>query len=416
MSILIKNANILDVEKEEIYVSDIYIKENIIEKIERNIQIEADEVIDATGKVVMPGLINTHSHLGMSIFRTYGENLELMKWLTEYIFPKEELLTDELIYNFTKLSLIEAIKTGTTCIVDMYLREKQGFRAYIETKIRGSIGINFPSEINEGIIEEINENKDMISPYFIPHAPYTTPEERYREYVELAKKYNAGIQTHLSETMDEVKIIKERYGKTSTKHLKDLGVFDVPVILAHGIYLTDEDIKILKNIKGGISHNPISNCKLASGICDVRKLLDNGITVGLGTDGASSTTTLDMFEEMRTCAYLQKIKYMKSDIITSFEILKMATINNAKILGKQDEIGSIKQGKKADLIIIDIDKPHTTPAIDIPSILVYSTNGSDVETSIINGNVIMKDRKLTVLDEKEVLDKCIVLAKEFYKN
>ncbi|MBE5821136.1 MAG: amidohydrolase [Clostridiales bacterium] len=416
MSILIKNANILDVEGNKVYISDIYIKNNVIEKIQENLEIDADEVIDANGKVVMPGLINTHSHLGMSIFRTYGENLELMKWLTEYIFPKEELLTDELVYNFTKLSLIEAIKTGTTCVADMYLREKQGLKAYLETKMRGAVGINFPNELNEGIMEELKENNDMIYPYFIPHAPYTTPEERYREYVELAKKYNAGIQTHLSETLDEVNIIKERYGKTSTQLLKDLGVLDVPVILAHGIYLTDEDIEILKDIKGGISHNPISNCKLASGICDVRKLLDNGITVGLGTDGASSTTTLDMFEEMRTCAYMQKIKYMKSDIITSFEILKMATINNAKILEKENEIGSIKEGKKADLIIVDINKPHTTPAIDIPSILVYSTNGNDVETTIINGNIIMKDRKLIGINENEVLEKCNYLTKEFYKD
>lgn len=416
MSILIKNGIVLDVENEKNYVSDIYIKDNIIKKIGENIEIEVDEIIDASGKVVMPGLINTHAHLGMSIFRTYGENLELMKWLNEYIFPKEKLLTDELIYNFSKLSLIEAIKSGTTCIVDMYLREKQGLKAFLDMKIRGSVGINFPNELNDGIFEDIKENKEMIYPYFIPHAPYTTPKERFIEYVELAKKYNIGIHTHLSETLDEVNIIKERYGKTSTELLKEYGVLDVPVILAHGIYLSDNDIEILKSIKGGISHNPISNCKLASGICDVRKLLDNGITVGLGTDGASSTTTLDMFEEMKVCAYLQKLKYMKSDIISSFEILKMATINNAKLLGKENEIGSIKEGKKADIIIIDINKPHMTPSLDISSLLVYSANGNDVETSIVNGKILMKNKKLIEINEKDILTECNKLVKEFYKD
>ncbi len=417
MKILIKNITIVDMEGNEPYISDLLVDNDTISKIDDNIQDGVDKIIDGTNKLIMPGLINTHSHLGMSLFRTYGENKKLMDWLNNYIFPKEELLTPELVYDFTMLSCIEAIKSGTTCLDDMYFYEQEVVKVFERLGLRGIIGVNLPIDEDNNIITKVKEKglEDLIYLYGGPHAPYTTTEESYIKYVDIAKKYNIGIQTHLSETQDEVNIIKERYNKTSTKHLYDLGVLDVPVILPHGIYLSDEDIEILKNVNGGIVHNPISNAKLASGICDVRKLLDSGITVGLGTDGASSTTTLDMFEEMKTCAYMQKLKYMDSSIISSYEILQMATINNAKIINKQNEIGSIKIGKKADLIILDLNKPHLIPINDIYSTLVYGANGSDVVTTIINGKILMENRKLIDIDENEVINNCNEIAKDFYK-
>ena len=418
MKILIKNATILDVEKENTYNSDLLIENNKIIKIEENIQNNADEIIDATGKLIMPGFINAHCHLAMSLFRGYGENKSLMDWLNNYIFPKEENLTDELVYYFSLLSCIEAIKSGTTYVLDMYYYPKRVLDAYKDICIRGGIGSGRLFEKNEekNIIDYVKENdmEDMVDIYCDPHAPYTVDKDTYSNYVKISKENNIGIETHLAETIDEINIIKERYGKTPVEYLKEAGVFEVPTVLAHGIYLNDNDLEILKNIKGGIIHNPISNAKLASGICDVRKLIDSGILVGLGTDGASSTTTLDMFEEMRLCAYLQKLKYMDSSIIDSYEILKMSTINNAKILGKEKDIGSIKEGKKADIIIVDLDKIYFKPNLDMASLLVYAANGECVNTSIIDGKIVMKDRKILTINEKEITDKCQQLVDNFY--
>ena len=218
----------------------------------------------------------------------------------------------------------------------------------------------------------------------------------------MAKELNTGIHIHLSETLEEDKIIRERYGKTGTEYLNELQVFDVPVVLAHGIYISDQDIEILKNIRGGISHNPISNCKLSSGVCDVTKLRKNNINVGLGTDGIGSTTTLDMFEEMKTAAYLQKINTMDPTSIKAYDILKMATIEGAKVLCLDDEIGTIEVGKKADLIIINKDKTHLYPDNDLCTNLVYSANGADVDTVIVDGKILMQNRKLVSINEKLV--------------
>lgn len=420
MKILIKNATILDVEKENTYNSDLLIEENKITKIEENIKDTVDEIIDATGKLVMPGLINAHCHLAMSLFRGYGENKALMDWLNNYIFPKEENLTDELVYYFTLLSCIEAIKSGTTYVLDMYFYPNSVLDAYRNIGIRGGIGSGrlFENSDDKNIIDYVKENnmEDMVDIYCDPHAPYTVEKEIYANHVKSAKEYNIGIQTHLAETIDEINIMEQRYGKTPVEYLADAGVFEVPIVLAHGIYLNDNDIEILKNAKCGIIHNPVSNAKLASGICDVRKLIDSGILVGLGTDGASSTTTLDMFEEMRLCAYLQKLKYMDPSIVDSFEILKMATLNNAKILGKDKDIGSIQIGKKADLIILDLDKIYFKPNLDIASLLIYAANGDCVDTSIINGKIVMKDREILTINEKEIIEKCDKLVKEFYKE
>lgn len=411
MKTLIKNAILLDMVKEQpnIRKSDILLNGNIIEKISSEIKEECDKKIDATNMICMPGLINTHTHLGMSIFKGYKDDNKLMDWLNNVIFPIENKFQDKEIYWNSYLSSIEMIKSGTTTFNDMYFNmekvievaEQTGQRAVISWSVTDD-SIRDKFEKTREYFNKYNHKNSLIKIYVSAHAGYTCNEETIKKCVELAKELNTGIHIHLAETQAETEIIDERYGKTPTKYLKDLGVFDVPVVLAHGIYFSEEDIKILKTIKGGISHNPISNCKLASGICDVVNLKNNGITISLGTDGAGSTTTLDMFEEMKVAGYLQKVSKLDATCIKAYDILKMATIEGAKVLGLENEIGTIEEGKKADLILIDINKSHLYPINDICSNLVYSATGQDVDTVIIDGKIIMQNRRLLNIDEQKV--------------
>lgn len=410
-SLLLKNARLLDMvgDKPDIKECDILVKENKIAKIEKNIEENADKVIDCKKNLVMPGLVNTHNHLAMSVFRGYKDDKKLMDWLNNAIWPIEDKFIDEDFYWNSYESCLELLQTGTTTCNDMYFGMKNVVRAIEDTGIRGvvswcitdnSIGTK-PEETLE-YAKKYNNEDSRIRVYASAHAPYTCNPDTIKLVVNLAKEAKTGIHVHLSETLDEENGIMEKYGKTATEYLNDLGVFEVPVILAHGIHFSDSDIDIIRNIKGGISHNPISNCKLASGICDVVKLRINGIKVGLGTDGTGSTTTLDMFEEMKTAAYLQKIKYMDPEAIKSYDILKMATIEGAEVLGLQDEIGTIEVGKKADIIVIDTTNLRFTPENDLATSLVYAANGSDVLTTIVDGKVLMENRNFVNVDLNEV--------------
>ena len=320
MKTLIKNATLLDMVDDvpNIRKTDILIEDKKIAKIEEGIEDDRAQVIDAKEKVVMPGLVNTHTHLAMSIFRGYKDDQKLMDWLENAIFPVEDRLRPEDIYWNSFLSCIELIKSGTTTFNDMYFRMDKTIEAVEESGLRGVIAWCITdTSIKDKITrtreyhEKYNYPDSKIKIYVSAHAPYSCSPDTIQLCVDLAKELNTGIHIHLSETLQEDKIIRERYNKTGTEYLNDLHVFDVPVVLAHGIYISDSDLEILKKIKGGISHNPISNCKLSSGICDVTKLRKNGINVGIGTDGIGSTTTLDMFEEMKTAAYLQKINTME---------------------------------------------------------------------------------------------------------
>ena len=411
MKTLIKNAVLLDMvgDLPNIRKSDILIQDNKIIKIEEKIEDEDATIIDAKEKLAMPGLVNTHTHLAMSIFRGYKDDQKLMNWLENAIFPVEDRLSTDDIYWNSYLSCIELIKSGTTTCNDMYFGmdktveavEQSGLRAVIawcitDTSIKDKI-----TRTRE-YHEKYNYPDSKIKIYVSAHAPYSCSPDTIQLCVDLAKELNTGIHIHLSETLQEEKIIRERYDKTGTEYLNDLHVFDVPVVLAHGIYISDSDLEILKNIKGGISHNPISNCKLSSGICDVTKLRKNGLNVGLGTDGIGSTTTLDMFEEMKTAAYLQKINTMEPTSIKAYDLLKMATIEGARVLGLEDEIGTIEVGKKADIILINRNKTHLYPENDICTNLVYSANGADVDTVIIDGKLVMQKRKLISINEKQV--------------
>ncbi len=423
MKTLITNAYVLDMVGDipNVEKKDILIDNNKIEKIEKDIdkEIEVDERINAKNMLVMPGLINTHTHLAMSIFRGYKTDKKLMDWLENAIFPVEDKLKPEDIYWNSYLSCLEMIKSGTTTCNDMYFGMNKTVEAIRDTGLRAVIAWCIKDDSIKDKVEKTREyakiyNSDSdgkIKIYVSADAPHTCNPDTIKLCVDLAKELNTGLHIHLAETIDEETKIKSRYNKRSTEYLNDLDVFDVPVVLAHGIYVSDSDIEILKKIRGGISHNPISNCKLSSGICDVVKLRKNGINIGLGTDGIGSTTTMDMFEEMKTAAYLQKVNTMEPSSISAYDILKMATIEGAKVLGLENEIGTLEPGKKADLIFIKTDKLHMCPATDVCANLVYSSNGADVESVMIDGKVIMQNRKMINLDEKQVMKQVKKIAK-----
>lgn len=425
MKKLIKNAYILDMvgDTANIKKSDILINNNKIEKIDTEIEEDVEQKINAKNMLVMPGLVNTHTHLAMSIFRGYKDDRKLMDWLENAIFPVEDKLEPNDIYWNSYLSCIEMIKSGTTTCNDMYFGMNKVIEAIEATGLRAVVAwcmtddsIRDKPEQTREYAKKYNVPNSRIKIYTSAHAPYTCNPDTIKLCVDLAKELNTGIHIHLSETRDEEKTIYERYDKRSTEYLNDLGVFDVPVVLAHGIYISDSDIEILKNIKGGIAHNPISNCKLSSGICDVVKLRKNGIKVGLGTDGIGSTTTLDMFEEMKTAAYLQKVKTKRPTSITAYDILKMATIEGAKVLGLEDEIGTIEVGKKADMIFVNMDKIHLCPENDICTNIVYSANGADVDSVMIDGNLVMQNRKMLNISEKEVMRNVKKIAKRLLEH
>ena len=423
MKTLVTNAYVLDMVGDipNIEKKDILIDNNIIEKIDKDIDkdIEVDERINAKNMLVMPGLINTHTHLAMSIFRGYKADKKLMDWLENAIFPVEDKLKPEDIYWNSYLSCLEMIKSGTTTCNDMYFGMNKTVEAIRDTGLRAVVAWCIKDDSIKDKVEQTreyartynNDKNGKIKIYVSADAPHTCNPDTIKLCVDLAKELNTGLHIHLAETIDEETKIKSRYNKRSTEYLNDLDVFDVPVVLAHGIYVSDSDIEILKKIKGGISHNPISNCKLSSGICDVVKLRKNGINIGLGTDGIGSTTTMDMFEEMKTAAYLQKVNTMEPSSISAYDILKMATIEGAKVLGLENEIGTLEPGKKADMIFIKTDKLHMCPANDVCANFLYSSNGAVVESVMIDGKVIMQNRKMINLDEKQVMRQVKKIAK-----
>lgn len=420
-SILIKNAYIASMVS-PISKADLLIEGNRISEI-GIIDRDADKVIDATGKVIMPGFINAHAHSAMSLFKGYSDDLELMEWLQK-VWKIEDLMTPEDVYWASLISIIEMIKSGTTTFADHYFYEEETAKALTKLKMRAMLArciIGEDKEADKRLVEaeELykawnNKEDGRIKVCVGAHATYTCPPETIRKSLELAKKLDVPFHIHYLETLDEVKQMKEKYKKGTTEYLDELGVFENHVILAHGVHLNDEDIDKLKHVKGGVVHNPISNQKLGSGIADVKKLKDNGIVVSIGTDGPGSTNTLDMFEEMKSTAYLQKVTYKNATVITAYDVLQMATINGAKTLGIENEVGSLEVGKKADIIIIDLNKSHLCPVHDIYSTLVYSANGSDVETVIVDGNILMENRKILDVDETEIISKCNDIVKRLF--
>lgn len=424
--ILIKNGLVVDVEeKKKSEIKDILIEGKVIKKIEKNIEDNEADVIDAKGNIIMPGFINTHSHIAMTFFRGYAEGYNLMDWLNKKIWPVEDKLTKEDVYNSSKLGILEMIKTGTTTFLDMYFLVDGTIDAINEVGIRACLSrciMNTESDDDIRIKETYDLLKrfgdgqnELITLMVGPHSEYVCDIPTLKRCVKIAKENNIGLHIHLSETQDEIKTIREKYNKTPVELLEDVGAFSVPLVLAHGVWVNESDIKLLQRIKGGISHNPVSNAKLGSGIAPIKKYTENNITVGIGTDGDCSTSSLDMFLEMKLTGYFQKATLLDSTALDAFEILQMATINGAKLLNMENKTGSIKEGKLADLIIIDGKSLNINPINDIYTSLVYSANGNDVLTTIVNGRVIMKDRKFECVNEEEALEKCRKVAGKLLK-
>ena len=408
MKILIKHCNLISVEPDrELFEKDIdiLIEDDIIKKISKNINEDVDKIINATNKVAMPGLINTHAHVPMSIFKENLDGYSLQEWLTQKIWPAEAKLTDNDIYNASLMSFKEMIRTGTTTIVDMYFMQDNIIKAAEDTFVRIELtrtlmdsdgsGDKKLEELEE-LIKRFSNNKGNISINVGAHALYTCSESYLPKAIALAQKYGLNFQMHFCENAQEVKDIKKDYNVENPGDVLEKYLGNTNTILAHCVKLSDTDIEKMKKLNISISHCPISNLKLGCGIARINKLLEEGINVSLGTDGQGSGSSLDLFEAMKFTALLQKGINENPKLLPAYEIIKMATINGAKALKKENEIGSIKEEKKADIIILDMENPVITPINDIFSAIVYNTKGTDVDTTIINGKILMENKKINV--------------------
>ena len=417
MNTLIKNATLISMsnKREKIEENiDIRIEKNKIKEIGKKLNLDGiDKVIDATGKVVMPGLINTHAHVPMSIFRETVDVYSLQEWLTKKIWPMEDKLTNVDIYNASILSFIEMIKTGTTTINDMYFMTEDIIKAAKETKIRLQtsrtlMGVN--DEEGQKRIEELNsllekyQNKDELITFNVGiHGLYTSSKEYVKKCITFAKEKELPIHMHFCENEKEVEDIKKAYNSMPIKVLEEFK--NQKTILAHCVKLSKEEIEKLKDLDVSISHCPISNLKLGCGIANISEMIKQGINVTLGTDGQGSGSNLDLFETMKYTALLQKGIKEDATEMPAYEVLKMATINGAKALDLEKEIGSIEEGKCADIIILELNNEVTNPVNDLCSDIVYNAKGYNVDTTIINGKILMENRKIEK-NETEIFEKC----------
>ena len=415
MKILIKNCNLISMsENRKKYEPnmDILIEDNKIKRIEKNINEDCEKVINASGKVVMPGLINTHSHISMSIFRETVDGLKTQDWLTQKIWPMEDKLTNEDIYYATMLSCIEMIETGCTCINDMYFMTEDIIKAALGSGVRLQttrtlMGYNKEDLIRLDELNNLLENYKYETITFNAgiHGLYTSNEEYIKKCVNFAEEKNLPIHMHFCENAQEREDIKRDYNVEEPSDVIKRDFKGIHNILAHSVKISDKDIENLKETNTYISHCPVSNLKLGCGIAPITKMVEEGLCVSLGTDGQGSGSNLDMFETMKFTALLQKGINENPEDLPAYEVLKMATINGAKALNL-NETGKIEEGKLADLIIINMEETITNPINNIFAEIVYNVKGSNVDTTIINGRVLMENRKISNVNKKEIIQKC----------
>ena len=427
MKILIKNALILSPntdfknKKMSLLIEDDLISE-ISDEIDEN---KADKIIDADGKILLPGLVNTHTHLSMTLFRGVADDLSLDTWLNDHIWPLEANLNGDYCYIGALLGAVELIKSGTTTFSDMYFYMEDVARAVDEAGLRAVLGhgmIDFGDaekreaelKANMDLFESCNNMADgKITVSLTPHSPYTASKELLLKARELADENNMLIHIHVSEIQKEIEDSISEKGLRPFEYLDKIGFLGSDVVAAHSVWLSDEEIEIIKKHDVKVSHNPCSNMKLASGVAPVDKLLENDVCVSIGTDGASSNNNLDLIEELKTASLLQKVSTLNPKALSSDEALEMATISGARALGLSDEIGSIEVGKKADIILIDTNTANMVPqSTSLSSNIIYSANGSNVDTTICNGKILMENKKLTSLDEQEIYKKAVEAIKE----
>ena len=373
----------------------------------------AKNTIDGTGMLLIPGLVNAHTHLSMTLLRGYADDVPLMEWLQNKIWPVEMRLKSEDVYWGAMLGAAEMIASGTTCFNDMYHFFEATAKAVADSGIRASLSgvlLGFLPDSEERLMKALDFVKEWkgaaggrINVMLGPHAPYTCPDWSLEKISRAASELGLGIHIHLSETRKEVEESLQARGKTPVAHLEEIGLFQNRVLAAHCVHVTDEDIEILANRGVGVAHNPGSNMKLASGVAPVVKMLNKGVIVGLGTDGAASNNNLDMIEEVRLAALLHKMEGADPTALPAYKALEMATRGSARALGLGNEIGSLEVGKKADMVLIDMRKPHLWPPHNLVSHLVYASRSSDVDTVVIDGKVVMEGRQFTHLDIERIM-------------
>ena len=385
---------------------------------------EAGEIIEGDDRILMPGLVNAHGHAAMTLLRGIADDLALMNWLNNYIFPAEvQFVDEEFVRIGTELACWEMIRGGTTTFVDMYYYPDTIAEVVVDCGLRAKISSTVidqqspdASDADDSIekgssfLERWHDRHPRITPILGPHANYTLNREQLAATRKAAKAFDTGISIHVSESPFELQFSKDNYGTTSILMLDEIGFFDGLTIAAHVVWPTDEEIEILAERKVGVVHNPSSNMKLASGVSPVPKMLDAGVRVGLGTDGAASNNDLDMWEEMRLAALLAKVDTMNPESLPAGTVLRMATAGGAEAIGLGDITGSVEIGKRADLIQVAFDDVHHVPTYDVISHLVYVTDEQDVETVIVDGQVLMADGVLKTVDTVRVANEASALG------
>ena len=384
----------------------------------------SSETIDARGQIILPGLINTHTHAPMVLYRGLADDLALMDWLTKYIFPAEKAtVSPEFVRIGTRLAALEMIESGTTTFVDMYYFEDDIAEATREAGLRAILGqsvIRFPVADAPTPADALSraeafmtkwKDDPLVTPAIAPHAPYTLDGPTLQAARALANKHGVPLLIHLAETKDEVKIVaSEQHGKSPAAYLESLGVWNGRSIGAHAVYLDDADMEFLKQRQVGLAHNPESNMKLASGVAAVPQWIARGLRAGLGTDGAASNNDLDMFEAMRAAAMLHKVSSGNPQALPAREALELATRRGAEAIGMGDRLGSLEAGKQADVIAVSVDGARQTPMFDAVSHLVYVSRGSDVTTTVVAGRVLMKGGHVRTLVKGKVLGDARAMA------
>ncbi len=406
----------LDPERPDCFTGDLLIEGDRITAIREEAGLiehrRADRVIEGRDLLLMPGMINTHGHAAMTLLRGYADDLPLKEWLEEKIWPVEENLDGDDIYWGTLLAICEMLKGGTTTFTDMYFFMDRAAEAAADGKIRAVLSrglVGLGDSGGEALQEAASFQKEWhgaadgrISVTYGPHAPYTCPPDYLRRVMEEAAKTKSPLQIHLAETAHEVEECRRDYGCTPVEHLQQLGLFEHRVIAAHCVHLSDEDIAILGANRVGVAHNPGSNLKLGSGIAPVARLLEAGVPVGLGTDGAASNNNLDLLEEMRLAALLAKGSACDPTLVPAKRALQMATVNGAELLGLSD-VGLLKEGFKADLIAFNLKAPQATPFFDPLAHVVYAAAAADIRFVIVDGEILVEDGCLTKLDEEKII-------------
>lgn len=419
MNILITNATVVTVDSNMTVVKEGYIGIQdgyiafVTDKSDFALNLfKPDKIIDATNKIVMPGLNNMHTHIPMTILRNYSDDVDLNEWLFNRIIPVENKFEPEDIYWGTYMGLVELIKSGVTAFADMYIQtdamvgpiQQSKIRANFSGKPKKRVGADFTVDTEE-LIEHVNRfnlDKDsLIKESLFIHSIYTHSEEDIKRIAQLAKELDAGIHIHISEDYEEEMNIRNKYGKTTIQILNDWGLFDVNVIAAHCVHITEEDMDIM--VEKGINpvHCPSSNLKLVNGFAPVPAMLKKGVNLCIGTDGPASNNNMNLIEEMHIASLIHKCVGNDPTLVKAEEIIRMATVNGAQALGLKGKTGSIEKGMNADLIIIDTDVPNLTPLGNVHSALAYSVQESNVETVIVNGEIVMENRQILTLDEEK---------------